>query len=194
MIYLHIASCALHVFCRHAGHSLAGAITKADGGSNFQILTGIGDSSSFHNFPFPTWETPLSDMDKCYFADWGRPAADVAAQVAAALALVARVLHEHSTDHDPKMLESVLDHFTRKALWAYEYAADTFLEHGLNATCAASAARSHCIGECHGEDVKSVRNLLAGSSHGSVFDALLCATQLASLRSSWPTKLSLGLL
>jgi hypothetical protein len=139
--------------CRHAGHSLASTIAKADGEGTFEILTGVGDSSSFHHDPFPTWEAPLSDADKCYFANFERPAADVAAQAAAALALVAHVLHAHSTDSEN--LDAVLADFTRKAVWAFEYGVDTYLEYGVNATCSSSPAASNCIGVCH-EEVRTV--------------------------------------
>ena len=140
--------------CRHAGHSLASTITKADGASTFEMLTGVGDSSSFHAHAAPSWEAPVGDLDKCYFANYERPAADIAAMVAAALALISKVLDEHSNDieHGAEIMKA----FTKKAIYAFEYAADVYLEYGLNATCAQSTAATHCIGNCH-RDVKTVR-------------------------------------
>lgn len=139
--------------CRHMGHSLASTIIKADGAGQFEMLTGVGDSSSLRSTATPSWNAPPEDWDKCYFANFERPAADVAAAVAAALALIAKVLDEHSADAEHGY--EVMEAFTKKAVYAFEYAVDTYLEYGLNATCAQSTAATHCIGECH-RDVKTV--------------------------------------
>lgn len=142
-------------FYRHAGHSLASTIVKAEGLGAFEMLTGVGDETSFHALPFPSWESDVSDTDKCYWANYEQPAADVAAMTAMALALVAKVLHEHALHHD-SMLDDVVKLFTEKATHAFEYALDTYLEYGRNASCTNSPASSFCIGSCF-HDVRGVR-------------------------------------
>ena len=139
------------------------------------MLLGVGDDTSFHHFGFPTWEAPASDSDKCYFANYDRPAADVAAQVAAALAVVTKVLQEHSTD--PEHIDEVVHSFTSKAIMAFEYAADTYLEYGINATCSSSTAKAYCIGECH-EGAKSVRSPFILNATDSVMSAASARTSM----------------
>lgn len=130
---------------------MASTIVESDGDHNFVILTGVGDSSSFHSKP--TWESPESDKDKCYFGDYSKPAADVAAQVSAALAVIAKALREHSSDADNGA--KVVAAFTEKAVHAFDYAVDVYMDHKRNATCSSSGAANHCIGKCY-QDVSGV--------------------------------------
>jgi hypothetical protein len=111
---------------------------------SFTILTGIGDSSSFKSTP--TWDSSETHQDKCYFGDYEHPAADIAAQVAAGLAAIAKVLKDHSDDRENGA--QIAQEFRKKAVHAFEYASDMYLDHQGNATCSQSNAIAHCVGSC----------------------------------------------
>jgi hypothetical protein len=114
------------------------------GAKSFTILTGIGDSSSFKGIP--TWKMTDVDQDKCYFGDYGHPSADVAAQVAAGLAAIAKLLKDHSADRETGA--RIAQSFKSKALLAFEYASDMYQDHQANATCSKSSALKNCVGSC----------------------------------------------
>lgn len=90
------------------------------------------------------------------------PAADIAAQAAAALALNSKVALEYGTSAD---IESANTSWTPKAERAYVYAKRMWEMHGANASCTNSAALTNCIGtgctteEDDGDPVRPVRVL-----------------------------------
>jgi Glycosyl hydrolase family 9 len=135
--------------CRHAGQSLMATIVKAGvSPSAFVQLTGVGDSSSF-SADQPSWLVPPGPgwADKCYWADAARPASDVAAQTAAALATLSKVLRKYGSRSDKK-LGGLADQCEAKARSAYAAAADTFLQFSDDASCSCSDADDFCIGTC----------------------------------------------
>eukprot|EP00892_Ulva_mutabilis_P000074 jgi/Ulvmu1/10067/UM006_0014.1 len=66
-------------------------VVSAEDNSKFVLLVGVADSSTYGSTPYPSWATPPppppDDQQKCYIADLDHPAADVAAQAAAGLAM-----------------------------------------------------------------------------------------------------------
>ena len=88
------------------------------------------------------------------------PAADIAAQAAAALALNAKVATEYGTAEDQQMANST---WAPKAERAYVYAKKMWEMHGANASCTNSASLTNCIGtgctteELDGDPVRPVR-------------------------------------
>jgi hypothetical protein len=71
------------------------------------------------------------------------PAADVAAQAAAALALMAKIAQTHGNEWDQKVANFT---WVPKAKRAYAYAKLMWQRHGKKATCTKSSASTNCIG------------------------------------------------
>ena len=71
------------------------------------------------------------------------PAADVAAQAAAALAMSARVALDHGTPQDQKVANST---WAPKAVRAYAYAKNMWQKYGNDSSCTNSGANDNCIG------------------------------------------------
>ena len=71
------------------------------------------------------------------------PAADVAAQAAAALAMSAKVALEHGTPEDQRAANST---WAPKAARAYAYAKLMWQRHGNDSSCTVSGANDNCIG------------------------------------------------
>jgi hypothetical protein len=145
---------------RYMGQSLASAILRSSGDStsSFVLLTGVGDSTNSQEEELHTWDLPPAAQDKCYLATASHPAADVAAQVATALALVARALYTHGTPEDRSA--SVAGLFEEKAVRAFDYAADAFEERAHNSTCMLSGAAHNCVGRCKGAPATTVRKCM----------------------------------
>ena len=133
-------------------------VTRADN-SDFKMLIGVADSSTYGSDGFPSWKTPDAYQQKCYIADLDHPAADIAGQAVVGLALSAKVLATHG---NPTDLANAKE-YGIKAARTYEYAKSMFRQHGVNSTCWSSAADKNCIGsgctdyEDDGDPVRSVR-------------------------------------
>lgn len=71
------------------------------------------------------------------------PAADIAAQAAAALALISRVALDHGTLADQQEASNT---WAPKAERAYTYAKQMWQLHGNKSSCTLSSANDNCIG------------------------------------------------
>jgi hypothetical protein len=71
------------------------------------------------------------------------PAADVAAQAAAALALMSRVALDYGTEADKQAARNT---WIPKARRAYNYAKLMWQKHGDMSSCTNSAANGNCVG------------------------------------------------
>lgn len=146
--------------CRYEASVLANAImvTRADN-SDFKMLIGVADSSTYGSDGFPSWNTPPAYQQKCYIADLDHPAADIAAQAATGLAMGAKALATYGTAADA----ATAGEYGIKAARAYEYAKRMWLMHGVDSICSRSSATTNCIGsgctekEDDGDPVRSVR-------------------------------------
>lgn len=78
-----------------------------------------------------------------------KPAADIAAQVATALALLGHYFRS-APGAGAYMRGKLADECETKAVAAYAYAKAAFAKTGSNSTCSASAAAANCIGSCAG--------------------------------------------
>jgi hypothetical protein len=140
-----------------------------DDDSEFLLLVGVADSSTYGGSGEPSWDAPpawqvrtrphphaccsciprhaLSGsqrmQEKCYFADLDNPAADVAAQAATALAINARLLQRFGNGAADNATAAV---WTAKSVHAYRYAKAMWTAHGDKATCTLSSSRDNCIG------------------------------------------------
>ena len=136
-------------------------VTTADN-SDFSILVGVADSTTYGGTPYRSWDAPPGYQEKCYAADMDHPAADVAAQAAGGLAMAAKVLATYGTAADKRNARA----YGTEAVRAYKYAMLMYERHGSNAICYRSAANNNCIGfgcsnfEPDGDPVRSVRPLL----------------------------------
>eukprot|EP00892_Ulva_mutabilis_P000076 jgi/Ulvmu1/10069/UM006_0016.1 len=128
---------------RYLGATLSNSIVKTTAdGSEFVMLVGVSDSSTYGAIPFTSWESPPDYSEKCYVADIDHPAADIAAQAAAGLAMVAEVFMRHGTAADKQMARRYGTEATR----TYAYAKLMYERHGNESTCFRSAANNNCIG------------------------------------------------
>ena len=149
--------------CRYMGETLSNSmvVTRADN-SDFKMLIGVADSSTYGDIPYTSWDAPPSYSQKCYVADMDHPAADVAAQAAGGLAMVAKVLATHGTAADKARAME----YGVEAARAYEYAKSMWLKHDRSSICFRSSAVDNCVGsgctelEEDGDPVLSVRLLL----------------------------------
>jgi hypothetical protein len=137
----------MHWPSRHAAHSLSAFIVRSsEDPADFLQIVGINDESSF-SFPGTTWEMPAVYKDKCYVADTGSNiAADVAAQTAAALALVSHLLKKHGDASD--LAAGGVPRMMTKALHAYAAARVGYEKGGDKAVCTLSGANRNCVGGC----------------------------------------------
>eukprot|EP00892_Ulva_mutabilis_P000083 jgi/Ulvmu1/10075/UM006_0022.1 len=128
---------------RYEAAVLANAImvTRADN-SDFKMLIGVADSSTYGDDGFPSWGTPPEYQQKCYIADLDHPAADIAGQAAAGLAMAAKALATHGNAADKANATT----YGVKAARTYEYAKLMWRTHGADAICSRSAANSNCVG------------------------------------------------
>ena len=123
------------------------------------MLVGVADSSTYGAIPYTSWDTPPDYSEKCYIADMDHPAADIAAQAAAGLAMAAKVLMLHGNAADKRNART----YGMEAARAYAYARLMYDMHGTNAICFRSAALGNCVGSgCttirdNGEPVNPVR-------------------------------------
>lgn len=146
--------------CRYEASVLANAImvTRADN-SDFKMLIGVADSSTYGSEGFPSWNTPPAYQQKCYIADLDNPAADIAGQAATGLAMAAKALATHGTAADA----AAAAEYGIKAARTYEYAKSMWRMHGEDSICTRSPASKNCIGsgctetEDDGDPVRSVR-------------------------------------
>jgi hypothetical protein len=93
-----------------------------------------------------------------------KPAADIAAQVATALALLAHYFRTTPNAGD-RMKGELADACEERARAAYSYAASAFAKYGDLSTCTASAAASNCIGTCAGAATPVRRRSDASQMH-----------------------------
>jgi hypothetical protein len=114
--------------------------------ASFVQLLGVGDSTNFGSSA-PTWQVPAAYQDKCYFSDAMHPAADIAAQTAAALAMLAKLFRAYGTTSD-KASGGFADRMAAKAAIAYVAAKDAYGRFGRLSTCALSSANTNCVGSC----------------------------------------------
>eukprot|EP00892_Ulva_mutabilis_P000098 jgi/Ulvmu1/10089/UM006_0036.1 len=128
---------------RYMAASLSNSIVvSTDDNSDFAMVTGVADSSTFDSPPYPSWLAPRAYEEKCYVADMDHPAADVAALLANGLAMAAKALATHGTAADQRRARR----YGVEAGRAYEYALLMYGQHGTNAVCSRSAAANNCIG------------------------------------------------
>jgi Glycosyl hydrolase family 9 len=138
----------MHAAHRYAGLSLMSTIVKSGSSpSDFVQLAGVGDSSVFAVSTTPSWQLPAKFSDKCFFATASKPAADIAGQTAAALALLSRVFKAYGTTGE-KAVGGLADQLLAQADVAYKAAADAFVKRGDNSSCSRSGANKQCIGDC----------------------------------------------
>eukprot|EP00892_Ulva_mutabilis_P000071 jgi/Ulvmu1/10064/UM006_0011.1 len=116
-------------------------VTRADN-SDFVMLIGVADSSTYGAEAYTSWNAPPAYSQKCYIADMDNPAAEIAAQAAAGLAMTAKVLATHGTAADKKLAEQ----YGVEAARAYEYAKMMLLKHDRDAICFRSSALTNCVG------------------------------------------------
>jgi Glycosyl hydrolase family 9 len=124
--------------------------------ADFIQIVGITDSGSFSHGG-PSWEAPSRYQNQCYLADIANPAADVAAQSAAALAILSHVLTMYGTAADRADGDGGAGRLLRKARHAYTYAMHVTRVFEDDAVCTRSGARSNCVGTCSSGSPRSVR-------------------------------------
>ena len=146
--------------CSYEAAALSNSIVKSRANNtDFAILIGIADSSTYEKAAYPSWLAPPAYQQKCYFADMQHPAADVAAQAAAGLAMAAKVLATHG---EPADVENAR-WYGIEAARAYEYAKLMWRAYREDSICSRSVARTNCVGSgCtkvqeDGKPVQSVR-------------------------------------
>lgn len=147
--------------CRYEAATLANSIVKSRANnSDFAILIGVADSTTYEKAAYPSWLAPPAYQQKCYFADMTHPAADVAAQAAAGLAMSAKVLATYGDETDKANAVS----YGIEAGRAFEYAKMMWRAYGDGSICSRTVASLNCIGSgCtplneDGTPVRSVRH------------------------------------
>jgi hypothetical protein len=151
--------------CRFAANSLMSTIAKfGTSPASFVQLLGVGDSSNFGSIA-PTWQVPAAYQDKCYFSDTMHPAADIAAQTAAALAMLAKLFRTYGTTSD-KASGGLADRMAATATAAFVAAKDAYERFGRLSTCALSSANTNCVGSCvaGANGVRSMLSMSCGRS------------------------------
>eukprot|EP00892_Ulva_mutabilis_P000082 jgi/Ulvmu1/10074/UM006_0021.1 len=128
---------------RYSAAALSNSIVKSRANNtDFAILIGVADSSTYEKAAYPSWLTPPAYQQKCYFANITHPAADVAAQAAAGLAMTAKVLATYGDAAD----KSNAAWYGIEAGRAYEYAKLMWRAYGENSICSKSVASINCVG------------------------------------------------